>query len=306
MRSEDQNGGLFFSAEQLQLARARRDQEPIQSAAALFARQLENPLSRAYLAALRYLFDDDNESAAIATALLREADMAIQICDDRAGCKRILGWLSVAAMLRALPSWQVTCDSLQAVVAKVRDTEESPDPLDQIWQGCLQLAAGIVLDNETLRELGADRYRRAVEEIIHPEGFLKGIVDVPDKKDTYDAQVSGTCALVLMAEMAEQVGMALWSSDNRGVTPVTATVYSLYYYFYPEKWKWNDGLTRQQAGAAMRNGGAFIEIVNRRHPLRAVDHLFEEMRPFFDPLTGGLTTLTHGTAAPKKRRWRLL
>ena len=183
---------------------------------------------------------------------------------------------------------------------------ESPDPLDQIWQGCLQLAAGIVLDHETLRELGADRYHRAVEEIIHPEGYLKGIVDVPDKEDGYAAQLSGTCALVLMAEMAEQVGMALWSNDNRGVTPVTATVYSLYYYFYPEKWKWSDGLTGQQAGAAMRNEGAFIEIVNRRHPLRAVDHLFEEMRPFFDPLAGGLTTLTHGTAAPRKRRWRLL
>ena len=306
MRSAVPGGGLYFSAEQLQLARANRDQEPIRSAAPLLTRQFEDPLCTAHLAALRYLFDDDKESVASATALLLEADLATQNCDDLAGCKRILGWLSVAAMLRALPAWQAIRDSLRAVDAQVRDMQEATDPLVQIWQGCLQLAAGIVLDHETLRELGADKYRWAVEEIIHPEGFLKGIVDVPDKKDGYAAQVSGTCALALMAEMAEQVGMALWSSDNRGVTPVTATVYSLYYYFYPEKWKWNDGLTMQQAGAAMRNGGAFIEIVNRRHPLRAVEHLFEEMRPFFDPLAGGLTTLTHGTAAPKKRRWRLL
>ena len=109
-----------------------------------------------------------------------------------------------------------------------------------------------------------------------------------------------------MAEMAAQAGLDLWSYDNRGVTPATAATYLLYYFYFPEKWKWSPGLTRQRTTDVIRREGAFLEIVNQRAPLHAVDPLLEELRPLFCPWTGGLTTLTHSIPPVReKRRWRL-
>ena len=78
-----------------------------------------------------------------------------------------------------------------------------------------------------------------------------------------------------------------------------------YYYFYPEKWIWSSGLTRDETEAVMRREGVFIEMVNRRFSVRGIEHLLDELRPFYNPLAGGLTTLTHSAAPEAKPRWRL-
>lgn len=298
--------GLFHSAEQLALARANLKQEPVASATRLLEAGDEDPLTAAHLAALRYQIFADDGAAETAINLLGKADLTLGETVDQARCKSLLGWLSVAAMLREHSNWgALRTEILPPLVSDPADMTGASDLLDQLWQGALQLAAGIVLERESWKQLGDSAYRRAVDHVIHPEGFLRGIVDAEGSAGTFAEQVSGACALVIMAEMAAHVGSDLWSYDNRGVSPVTATTYLLYYYFYPENWRWCDGLTADDTADVMRNEGAFIEIVNRRHPLRGVEPLLDELRPLFCPTGGGLTTLTHALAPPKKRRWRL-
>ena len=299
-------GGLYFGAEHLQLARQNRDDEVIRAAAQLLDRRMHESLDIAYLAALRYQYSDNEASAIVAAQLLRQADLDSALAREQEGCKLLLGWLSVFSMLRQHQSWSKLLPQYDALYsAATAALRESDDPLDELWRGALQLAVGIVFDQEQARQNGTAIYGHAVQDVIHPEGYLRGIADSHDGPGGYAAQVSGTCALVLMAEMAAQIGLDLWSVDNRGVTPVTATTYLIFYYFYPEKWIWSTGVTRDETEAVVRREGAFIEMVNRRYPLRGVEHLLDDLRPLFSPIAGGLTTLTHGAAPEVKRRWRL-
>ena len=295
MSSQSKRRGLYFADENLDLARANQHREPIRSALTYLDRASDDPLAAAQLAGLRYCFFGDVAAAAAALQMPTSADF-----------RQTLGWLSALDMLRGVPtrpSWQD--DWLTALSARLEDTA-AIGPLDELWRGALLMAAGIILEHDAHFARGQDVYRQAIHTRIHPEGFLKGIVDAPGAAQSYRRQVSGTCALVLMAEMAGHVGVDLWSMDNRGVTPITATAYLLYYYFYPENWKWEAGLTRAATAALMRHQGAFIEIVHRRQALPAAEHLLAEQRPMFSAEGGGLTTLTHGIAPPpQKRRWSL-
>ncbi len=299
--------GLFHRAEHLTLARDNRERDPVASALLLLERGGEDPLETAHLAALRYQILADKPAAEIALEQLSKADVTTGESVDQARCKSLLGWLSVAAMLRQHAHWQALQTAIMPTfVAAVSDMTDAGDPLEELWQGAAQLAVGIVFEHESFRQMGAGAYRKGVDHVIHPEGFLKGIVDVESSEPTYAKQVSGACALVIMAEMATHAGLDLWSYDNRGVSPVTATTYLLYYYYYPEHWRWSDGLSPDDTAAVVAGEGAFIEMVNRRRPLRGVEQLLAEMRPMFCASGGGLTTLTHGLAPPKIRRWRLL
>ena len=299
--------GLFHTAEHLALARDNRERESVAGALSLLDSREEEPMTTAHLSALRYQFFDDRRAAETALDLLSKADLALGVDADQARCKSLLGWMSVAAMLRQHQGWQaLLTEAMSKLSVAVTGVAPAADPLGELWQGALQLATGIVFEHESCKQLGVAVFRRAVDQFIHPEGFLKGIVDVESNAPSYAMQVSGTCALVIMAEMAEHAGLNLWSYDNRGVSPVTATTYLLYYYYYPEHWRWSDCLSQADTAAVMRCEGAFIEMVNRRHPLRGVDLMLAEQRPMFCATGGGLTTLTHGHAPPKKRRWRLL
>ncbi|MCY4537885.1 MAG: alginate lyase family protein [Chloroflexi bacterium] len=299
--------GLFHRAEHLASARDNREREPVASALPLLDKRDEDPLKAAHLAALRYQMLADGPAAETALEQFGKAELAAGEIVDRARCKSLLGWLSVAAMLRKHANWQaLQAEIMPTFVAAVSAMRDACDPLDELWQGATQLATGIVFEHESYTQMGAGAYRKGIDHVIHPEGFLKGIVDVESIEPTYARQVSGACALVIMAEMATHTGLDLWSYDNRGVSPVTATTYLLYYYYYPEHWRWSDGLSPEDTAAVVASEGAFIEMVNRRHPLRGVEQLLAEMRPMFCASGGGLTTLTHGLAPPKKRRWRLL
>ena len=299
--------GLFHTAEHLALAHDNREHETVASALSLLDSREEDPMTAAHLSALRYQIFDDEFAAETAFDLLSKADLALGATVDQARCKSLLGWMSVAAMLQQHQGWQaLPTEAMFRLVVAVSGMAPAADPLGGLWQGALQLATGIVFEHESCKQLGVAAFRNAVDQFIHPEGYLKGIVDVEGNEPTYAMQVSGSCALVIMAEMAEHAGLNLWSYDNRGVSPITATTYLLYYYYYPEHWRWSDGLTQADTAAVMRSEGAFIEMVNRRHPLRGVEALLAEQRPMFCATGGGLTTLIHGLAPPKKRRWRLL
>lgn len=300
------DGGLFFGAEHLQLARQSRNDPAIRDAVNLLDAPASQALDAAYLAALRFQFYADAESAAIAAQLAKNAALNAESARTRDGCRLLIGWLSVMTMLRQDQSWPMLRHRYQGLYTdSIANLSGADDPLDALWFGALQLAVGVIFAEDSALDSGADAYRHAVQKVIHPEGYLRGIADIPEAADGYAAQVSGTCALVLMAEMAARKDLDLWSINNRGVTPVTATTYLHFYYFYPEKWIWGAGLTRDETEAVMRRDGAFIEMVNRRFPVRGIEYLLAELRPFYNPLAGGLTTLTHGVAPETKPRWRL-
>lgn len=299
--------GLFYTAEQLQSAQDHRDTEAItQATEYLMNTSSDNPLTEAQLAGLRYCFLGDDASGLQAVEHLQQINLPAISLSDQARAKELLGWLNVVEAVRPHPAWLTLQDAWLTALSGLHHSLYDGSVLDGLWGGALDIGMGIVLGDEALFNQGADVYQVAIDHHIHPEGFLKGIVDDDNVTESYQDQVSGTTALVLMAEMAHSVGSDLWSVNNRGITPVTATAYLLYYYYYPEKWKWGGDLTREATEALINTDGAFLEIVNHRQPVRGVDILFGECRPLFGNTSGGLTTLTHGIPMPpKKKRWGL-
>jgi len=292
--------GLFHSDADLQLARENREREPIRGALARLERPDADPLAEAYQSALRGQLFDDIEAGCRAAAALTQTDL--ELTDDLTGIKRALAWFSVAAMLRDHPAWEASWrDVIAAWLERFNDTGER---LRGLWLGAFSMAAGILLESDDAIQHGAAVYRGTVDQQIHPEGFLKGIADLDGAPGRYEAQVSGSCALVLLAEMAAPIGLDLWSYDNRAVSVSTAVTYTHFYYFYPEKWCWEPDLSRERTTAIMRREGAFMELVNRRAPPAGIEHFLAEQRPLFCAYGGGLTTLTHGLAPAKKRRWQ--
>jgi len=299
--------GLYYTADQLQLAQNNRDTEPISKAIDYLTHTMgDTPLTIAQLAGLRYRFLGDEASGLQAIEQLQHVNPLMTPIDNHETAKILLAWLNVIESIRTHPAWIDIQDSWFDALHAFDHPLYDGSVLDGLWGGALDIGMGIVLEDETQFSRGTDVYRLAVDQHIHPEGYLKDVVTVADATDTYQKQVSGTTALVLMAEMANTVGVDLWSVDNRGITPVTATAYLLYYYYYPEKWKWGGDLTRDTTEAIMVTDGAFLEIVNHRQAVRGVDILFDELRPLFGATSGGLTTLTHGMPLPpKKKRWGL-
>ncbi len=303
MQSSNQQKGLFHSEADLQLARENLQREPIRGALARLEAADPDPLARACLSALRGQVYGELEAGYRAAATLNESDIIRESGNQLEDVKRSLGWLALMAMLRGHPAWEASWfDAITSILTRF---DESGDTLQALWLGALALAAGILLEDEPEIERGAAVYRGAVEQLIHPEGFLKGIADVADAPGRYEAQVSGCCALVLLAEMAAPLGLDLWSFESRAVGVITAVTYTHFYYFFPEKWRWEEGLTLERARAIMRREGAFMELVNRRNPPQGIEQFLAEQRPLFCAWGGGLTTLTHGLSPPKKqKRWR--
>lgn len=297
--------GLFHSAADLRLARANSEREPIRGALARLMTAKADPLARAHLAAIRGQFYDDAQARRLAAEEFGASDFSSEAGGDLSDIKRALGWMSVLAMLRDEPAWQSGWRSdIQRRLARLAPPDESSDTERELWRGALTMAAGILLERETAIEDGAAVYRQAVAERIHPEGFMRSVADIADTPGRYKAQLSATCALALLAEMAALTGRDLWSYESRAVSVTTAITYTQYYYFFPEKWRWEGGLTRERTVAAMRREGAFMEMVQRRNRPPGIEQLLAEQRPLFCAWGGGLTTLTHGLTPRKKKRWR--
>ena len=295
---------LFFSDSDLQLMRETLHREPLNSAARLLDAPPADGLAKAHLLALRFVLRGEVEAGESALAALRHKDTG-KSESALAATKQAFGRLSALAMLRDLPGCQ---DALDNEIGRLPTESDSGDLLESLWAAVLRMAAGILRDAESDIASAAEMYRRAIDAHIHPEGYIRGIVDIERKdngRDSDEGQLSATCALALIAEMAAQRDIDLWGYSQRAVSIHTAAAYTHYYYHYPERWRWGAGLTRGQVEAAMRREGAFYELVNRQQPPRGIDALFAEQRPFFCVWAGGLTTLTHAAPRPKERRWKL-
>lgn len=311
MSLETNHIGLTFTNEHIEQAQNNSKLSPIEAALDfLLSKTGDDIFSSIYLAGLKYRFIDDTENGAQAVSQLLAFRWEDTDTSYQADIQSHLSLAQSFEMLRDHPAWgKSQVGWLSAFKERVLQVNQAPDSaslLDGLWLGALNVGAGVVLDDESLFQSGVDLYQMAIDSHIHPEGFLKGIVDEPDAKDTYLKQVSGTEALTLMAEIAEQASVDLWAYTNRGVSPITAATYTMYYYYYPEKWRWGDTPSLDDTRSIMAKHGAFIEIVNRRSPMRAIDLLLKDQRPFFNVFGAGLSTLTHGIPAPvKKNRWKL-
>ena len=301
--------GLFFPADALRRARANRDDAAITAAIALLDQPPADPPARAHLEALRYQFAADLAAGESARMHLRQSRHFPDVETDLPAIKRALGYCALAALLVDHPAAQ---PQLAEIAADIHSSSEqfnalaeSPDLLTRLWLNALNMATGVLLDNDEARHRAAEFYRDAVDRHIHPEGYFKGIADQELIGSSYEDQLSATCALIVTAEMAARAALDLWAYEARGVSPITAAAYCYFYYFYPEKWRWEPQLTRERTIACMRREGAFMELVNQRHALHGIEQLFAEQRPLFCHWGGGLTTLTHGLKHRPRRRWRL-
>ncbi len=172
------------------------------------------------------------------------------------------------------------------------------------WWALVKMAAGVAFEDSELIETTAIEICGLID-TIHPAGYIPSVIQTkPDDTANFRYTVSTIHALTLAAEVALHVGIDLWAHQKRTVSLMTTAFYPLYYYYYPEKWKWAEGLTFEMAQGAIRQARGYLEIVNRRRPnVHAVNMILKELRPVINVSGGGALTLTHNPAPPPKRGW---
>ncbi|TVR23642.1 MAG: hypothetical protein EA396_02845 [Anaerolineaceae bacterium] len=312
--------GLIFTDEHIQKARANKDSPPFAPAWALLdVLEAQNDIDAGLIDGWRYRLKDDIKAGERAAAgLLDSLPNAQQTESPVDGYRAFFALSQMLELLRDVPTmarsdlWMVTYrDFLHALPVPPAD-----DRIGTAWYGVAQMAAGVVLADEALFNASVTIFKATVDDEIHPEGYFRTAVKVDPEIASLTNQVLGVQALVLLAEMAAAAGYHedLWAYENRGVSVITSATYVLYYYFYPEQWRWNGDEYRPSAGVKLKSARAlfgrhasFAEIIARRYqkPLRAVSMIQRDLRPIFDPHGGGLVTLTHAEPEPqpKRRRW---
>lgn len=306
---QPQHTGLYFSAEHIQQALRRKERPPVKEAWALFDNlPPQDIFSGLILNGTRYRFAGDLEAGRVAATGLLAWDWR------SVGTEQAASWDDLVAtvilmhafeMVRDHPAFNDTARHdwlarLAGAVAAMNDNAlEDVDYVERIWLGLLNMVAGVVLDGEDAFQRGVETYRRAVREDITPDGYITQAVQ--GGGDTaFLRQLLVVKALVLMAEVGTLAGEDLWQYTVRGVSVTTAAVYLNYYYYFPDKWRWDDGKVPDVSGLLRQHGG-YLEILNSRVHPKDIETILYDLRPFFDVSGGGLTTLTHGAA--QRRGW---
>jgi hypothetical protein len=292
--------GLFFTPDHIQHARKHRAREPFKAAwSLLLSQQQTSPLAEALWNGLRWRFDE-NADAGDAAAVALQNGVGFDLSADTGE--------SLAMMVSLAQSFELARDRFSPEAASIwlNHFQERLNTLNAVndewphyatlWLALLNLCAGVVLESDEWVERGAAVYRQTIEDEVRPQGFLPKAVDGNDGGSLWRDLVSVE-ALVLMAEAAAHIGLDLWGYQSRGISVVTAGAYLVYYYYYPDKWRWDTGMDASAAGL-FREHGAFFEILNRRAHPRDIGLMLNELRPMYS-LTGGLTTLSHGELTRK-------
>jgi hypothetical protein len=296
--------GLYFDRSHKAAVLAQRPAAPVADAwYYLMSEPPQMPLAALHFHAYRYRLADDSAAGEQALMALHAPYPEAQTRLEQ--LRQTIARLHLWEMLRDHPANLASqLPFLPTVEATLADDMEMT-PLEAMWHHTLCITAGVVFNDEPLFERGAAGFRQVIDHDIHIEGYIKSAVNGKSEY-TFLRQMQMVCALTLAAEAATHAGVNLWQYENRGVGVATAAAYLVYYYFYPEKWRWSDmnTLSLETTRQLFREQGAFMEIVTYRTQPRSVELLLEDQRPMFDPLGGGMTTLTHGKFfAPKKRGW---
>jgi hypothetical protein len=305
--------GLFFSSENIHTAQKHKQRAPFTQAwDYLKDHNPANDLEVIQLDGLRFRYENDAIAGERAlgrfnTDLMTRADqntpLIIAIADT-------LALMQCFEMLRDHPTLDDAkrAQWLEAFEDQVRRLSDHPDDgntrmTDRLWRMTLNIAAGIVLEQEDTFTRGVAQFCATIDDDVHPEGYIPAAVEQFPEAESLENQLLCVQALILSAEMAHHCGVHLWEHQKRGVSVLTAATYPLYYYFYPEKWKWNgeqwkpsEGVEADVAERLFKKYNGFFEILNLRygHPLKALELITDDLRPIYDPYGGGLTTLTHG------------
>jgi hypothetical protein len=314
--------GLIFTDDHIQRARRQRAEPPMNLAWALLDERKPEPGLDALLwAGLRYRIQADAEAGEQGAALLLEGrnDLSMPTDETQADVDALKSTFTLAQafeLFRAHPRVEAGAERWlnhfrEGVLAFPMPGEDTL-AVPHLWWGVVQMAGGVVLEDDTLMDAGVTVARQIIDAEVHPEGYLRRDVKVDPEAQSLVNQLDAVLALTLIAEMAEHVGRAVWQYANRGVTITTATTYPLYYYYYAEEWRWNgseyrpsEGIDAETAQAAFRQRAGFLEIVSQQYdkPLKAINLILDELRPIYDLHGGGLVTLTHGPV--ERKRWRL-
>lgn len=298
---QPQDSGVFFTGEQITIARDNRDREPFKSAwELLYERQPASPLEAAQLYGLRWRFDTDAASGEQAAADLQALEMvdtpyldSLMTAVVMAQCYALLRDVLTFSQA-AQAAWR---ESFSGHAGRLNQLSDDTAFVERIWLAALNTVTGIVLEDERIFQAGVAVYRQVIHDAIHPEGYIPAAVNVGDGQGIY-RQLLAVKGLILIAEAASHAGVDLWLENNRGVSVVTAATYLMYYYFFPEKWRWDDDLDTDSTQALFRQHSGVVEMLNRRFPSKLTRPILDDLRPIYDISGGGLTTLTH--ALPKR------
>jgi hypothetical protein len=301
-----QHCGLYFTQDHVRQARRERDNEPFLSAYLYLHDREQRGAESAQWQGLRYRFENDEAAGESAIATLEQC-IEEPLTEDMTYLDAVGQTMMLAQsfeMLRDHPAWRpdAAVNWLNLFQDRVSTLSVSPykdTQVENLWMAALVLASGVLLEREELFNVGADVFRQMIDTGISPRGHIPKAVEGKDGGSLY-RQILSSSALVLMAEAAAHCGVDLWNYSNRGVSVVTAAVYPIYYFYTPERWTWDEGITLDEAQLLFRRYGGYLEILNRQTRFKDLKPLLEDLRPLYDPRGGGLTTLTHGV--PLKKR----
>ncbi|MBC8099594.1 MAG: alginate lyase family protein [Armatimonadetes bacterium] len=299
--------GLYFTAQQAQAAHTFAKRRPLDTAwAGLDADTPTDPLAATVVDALRYRLRADDGAAQRALHHLNTMPPLDVDTPLLTTIENTLAMAQAYELLRAYPGYAPHQQALwregfmeQVAILNERDSYDLLH-LERIWLALLNLVAGIVLERPPIFQQGAAVYEQVVTHDIRPQGYIPQAVE--DSRGGSMARfVLSVKALTLMAAAAQTVGVDLWGMQSRGISVVTAGLYPLYYYFYPEKWQWDEGITLEDSAALFGQHGGYLELVNQQlgRRIRAVDLVLKQIRPVLDPYGGGALTLSHGV--PQRR-----
>ena len=311
--------GLYFSTDAIQRARAQQHTEPLAAAWTVLRQRMPlDFLEIAQWSGLLFRFTDDIETGARAVDILQQS-AAWQASSTVEQIASLMSWAQCFEMVRDHPQFSQSGAWLERFAGAVTaaNAASGSQYVEQVWLNALNMVASVVLEDATLFAAAVATFKETIRDDVHPDGYIRRAAAGEKGMSLYRMLLAAQ-ALILTAEVATHAEEDLWAFNARGVSALTPTPYLLYYYYYPEKWRWDadiEGDEVPEEGDSLLSV-ADVQTLYKRHgglwelaqwhsfsPDRQL--LLHDLRPVIDVWSGGLVTLTHGVAEPKKRRFGL-